>query len=115
MANCLDRKNVKLGVVGKVPSPLPRKIEIESSPSLTTAKSCFPSPLKSPVAIAVGLNPTGIATGFWNVPSQLLRSTSTAFARGSLGRGSWPPLVVHVSEVIAGWFVGGAVRRVPHE
>src|SRR5215471_2518918 len=46
------------------PVPSPRKMETESSFSFTTAKSCIPSPLKSPVAIPVGLEPTGIATGF---------------------------------------------------
>ena len=43
----------------KVPSPLPSRMLMLLLPELTTAMSGLPSPLKSPIATAVGLVPTG--------------------------------------------------------
>src|SRR6267154_1097517 len=43
----------------KVPSPCPRKREIELSPWLATARSRKPSPLKSATITDLGLFPTG--------------------------------------------------------
>src|SRR5260370_14382082 len=75
IASCRARKKGEPGATANLPVPSPTKMEMESSSSLATAKSCVPSPLRSPLTIAVGLLPTEIATGFWNVPSQLLIST----------------------------------------
>ncbi len=64
IASCRARRKGEPGAAANLPVPSPRKMEIESSSSLATAKSCFPSPSKSPVTIAVGLKPTGMTTGF---------------------------------------------------
>src|SRR5215472_11050762 len=115
MASCGAKRKGEFLAAVNLPVPSPRKMETESSSSFTTAKSWFPSPLKSPMAIAVGLKPTAIATGFWNVPSQLLRSTSTTFARGSLTTRSWHLLLVKTAEAIPGCVFGAAAREVPSE
>ena len=111
--SCRAKRKGEFVAAVNLPVPSPRRIEMESSPSLATAKSWCPSPLKSPVVIAVGLKPTGIGTGFWNVPSQLLRSTFTTFASGSLATKSWHPLAVNVAEAIPGGVAGAALRGVP--
>src|SRR5208282_447812 len=43
-----------------VPSPLPNKIATLSALALATAKSSFPSPLKSPVTTDMGVGPVAM-------------------------------------------------------
>src|SRR5262249_58028387 len=47
------------GAVTRVPEPLPRRMLTVLLRSLATARSCLPSPLKSPTATATGATPTG--------------------------------------------------------
>ena len=44
----------------KVPSPLPRRIDTSFEPELATARSVRPSPVKSPVTMASGPEPSGL-------------------------------------------------------
>src|SRR5438552_476659 len=61
------------------PSASPAKTEIVFSPSFATAKSRFPSPLKSPITTARGFVPTvnGEPTASVNVPSKLWLPSNT--------------------------------------
>ncbi len=63
----------------KVPSPLPKRILIVLSLALATARSCSPSPLKSPTFTASGKLPTVIGEPLANVnvPSPWPSSTIT--------------------------------------
>src|SRR5215472_5459875 len=43
----------------EVPSPFPKLTQISLLPPLETAQSIFPSRLKSPATVALGMNPAG--------------------------------------------------------
>src|SRR5215472_13468401 len=102
----------------------PRKTEKVLSAKLRTAKSLWPSPLKSAVTMALGV---GLSVGFVvgtremvvageaNVPSPLLTRIFTEFVVGSVTSKSAKPLAVSTAEAMAGGTGGAVVRAVPRE
>ena len=62
----------------KVPSPLPSNTDTSLEPSLATARSVRPSPLKSPATRASGAIPAAYRTWSWKVPSPLPSNTDTS-------------------------------------
>ncbi len=86
----------------KVPSPLPSRTLIVLSLALATARSCMPSPLKSPIFTASGKLPTVIGEPLAgeNVPSPWPSSTITVLS---------PPLVATRS-ALPSWLKSPTVR-----
>ena len=64
----------------KLPLPFPNSIETVSEFTLVTARSCTVSPLKSPIATEVGVDPTSTVAGFAgsNLPLPFPNSIDTS-------------------------------------
>jgi len=67
----------------KVPSPFPKSTLKLLELLLATARSSFPSPLKSPLVTQSGSTPTPYLTTAWKVPSPLPKSTPTSLEPSS--------------------------------
>src|SRR6516164_8249805 len=82
-ARVLEGTVPTLGVAtAKLPTPVFVKTLRNVELLLLTAKSGWPSPLKSPTATELAPTPTAKIRGAWNVPSPLPSSTLTVPAAG---------------------------------
>ena len=76
----------KLVAALKLPVPSPNKIDTLSEPMLATARSCLPSPLKSPTATELGRLPVPKLVGALKLPVPLPNKIDTCF-RVAVGNG----------------------------
>ena len=91
-----------MGIVtpcANVPSPRPIRICTSFPFESVTARSGWPSPLKSPTATLVGFSPAGISIAGWKVPSPLPSKTDTSFEPMLAVMMSWMPLPVRSAVV----------------